>query len=152
VARYDAAFLDELHELGRLAISRHFWLVALLTVIPTSVVFRIDNGVLFLLYFVAVCLWTRGAKLGGLIAWFIAAQTVFMYYNHPLPDHFVEILLRAPARASSAIKSGEHLRAHLPESFSAQLFLCLVFGLRAGVVGLGVGYLGRKVWGSRTEL
>ncbi|MBY0464619.1 MAG: hypothetical protein K2W33_06715 [Burkholderiales bacterium] len=42
--RYDREFLDQLHELMIVAISRRFWFVALLSVIPTALFFRIDSA------------------------------------------------------------------------------------------------------------
>ncbi len=151
MARYDAAFFDELHELGALVASRHFWFPALLSVIPTALLFWFDHGLLFLLYFLAVCLWTRSARLGGLIGWFIVAQTVFMYYSFPVAEHFIGILLRAPARSGGTIPSAEQVLANIPASFSSQLFFSLIFGIRAGVIGLGLGFLGRKIWCSHPD-
>lgn len=147
--RYDEAFLDELMNLMRLATGRYFWLSALLTVIPTAVVFKVDSGALFILYFAVVCMLTRSVRMGGLIGWFIAAQTVFMYYNYPLAEHFIEILVRAPTRSGATIPSSEQVLSSVPGTFSGQLFFSLVFGIRAGVVGLGFGFLGRKLWRAR---
>lgn len=150
MTRYDEAFIDGLLALGRLAVGRYFWLSALLTVIPTAVIFKIDSAALFVLYFVAACSFTRNVKMGGLIGWFIAAQTIFMYYNYPLAEHFIEILLRAPARSGGTIPSSEQVLANIPETFSGQLFLSLGHGVRAGIVGLSLGFLGRKFWPARS--
>lgn len=149
MTRYDEAFLDELMNLGRLAMSRYFWRSALLTVIPTVVVFKVNSGALFIFYFAAVCTLSRCVRMGGLIGWCIAAQTVFMYYNTPLADHFIEILLRAPAYSAGISPSSAQVLANVPTTFSGQLFFSLVFGIRAGIVGLGFGFLGRKLWHSR---
>lgn len=67
MTRYDEAVLGELATLMRLATGRYVWLSALLTVIPTAVVFKVDRGVLFLLYFVAVCVLTRSVRMAGLL-------------------------------------------------------------------------------------
>lgn len=147
--RYDEAFLDELVTLRRLATGRYFWLSALLTVIPTAVVFKIDSGALFILYFAAVCMLTRSVRMGGLIAWFIAAQTVFMYFTYPQAEHFIEMLLRAPSHSAGTIPSSDKVLSGIPTSFSGQLFFSLVFGIRAGIVGLGFGFIGRKLWHAR---
>ncbi|MBY0464620.1 MAG: hypothetical protein K2W33_06720 [Burkholderiales bacterium] len=86
-----------------------------------------------------------------MIGWFVTAQTIFMYYHVPVAGHFIEILLRAPARSGGTIPSTAQVLASVPEAFSSQLFFCLVEAIRAGVVGLGLGFLGRKIWRSPAE-
>ncbi|WP_300452519.1 hypothetical protein [Accumulibacter sp.] len=142
MTRYDEAFLDELVTFWQLATGRYFWLSAVLRVIPTFVVFKVDSGALFVLYFATVCLLTRSARMGGLIGWFVAAQTAFIYYNYPLAEHFIEILMRASAGSGGTIPSSEQVLANIPATFSGKFFFSLVFGVRAGAVGLGFGFLG----------
>ena len=151
MTRYDEAFLDELATLMRLATGRYFWLSALLTLIPTALLFKVDSGVLFLLYFAVVCMLTRSVRMGGLIVCFIAAQSVFMYYNLPQAGHFIEILLRAPGHSAGTVPSSEKVLSSVPASLSGQLFFALVFGIRAGIVGLGLGFLGRKLLPARLK-
>jgi hypothetical protein len=144
--RYQEYVFDQTVEMLQLLGSRRFWLYFLMTVVPTWLVFKIGNGVLFILYFSAVCLFARSAKLGCLIGWLIAAQTIFIFFSFPESGHFIETFLRAPARSSSHIPSSEQVLRGIPATFSSKLFFCLALGSRLGIVGLGLGMLGRKFW------
>ncbi|WP_428718888.1 hypothetical protein [Undibacterium curvum] len=149
--QYQEEVFDQAVEMLRLIVSLRFWLYFLMTVIPTALVFKISSGVLFILYFSAVCFSFRSAKLGCLIGWLIAAQTIFLFFSFPEAGHFIEIFLRAPARSSSNVPSSEQVLRGIPITFSSKLFLCLVMGARLGIVGLGLGLLGRKIFGYRSN-
>ena len=149
--RYDEYVSDQTVEMFRLVGSRRFWLYFLMTVVPTALLFKIGSGALFILYFSSACLFARSAKLGCLIGWLIGAQTIFLFFSFPEAGHFIEILLRAPARSSSTVPSSEQVLSGIPATFSSKLFFCLAMGVRPGIVGLGLGLLGRKIWGYRGE-
>ena len=146
----EAEFLGHLAATMKLMFSPEFWRLAALSVVPTLLWFFVGSGYLFVVYFCALCLWARSCRLGGLIGWFVATQTIYLYYSFPESGHFIEWLLRAPARVSSAVPTSEQVLATVPTDMSSRVFWSLVFGLRGGgLVGLGLGMLGRKLWGSR---
>ena len=152
MSRYDvnAEFLGHLAATIKLLFSREFWWLATLSIVPTLLLFLAGSGYLFVVYLCALCLWARSCRLGGLIGWLVVTQTIYLYYSFPESGHFIEWLLRAPARVSSVVPTSEQVLATVPTDVSSRVFWSLIFGLRGGgLVGLGLGLLGRKLWGSR---
>ena len=76
-----------------------------------------------------------------------------MFYHTPEYNHFIDRILRAPARVSSRALSSEQILSRIPSSFSGQLFMALVYGLWTGFTsGAGVGMLGRYILGRHPKL
>ena len=134
MSRHDieAEFLGQLAATIKLLFSREFWWLALLSVLPTLLLFFVGSGLLFVVYFCALCLWARSCKLGGLIGLFVVTQTIYLYYFFPEAGHFIEWMLRAPARVSGVAPTSEQVLAAVPTDFSNRLFWSLIFGLRGG--------------------
>ncbi|MFQ6370448.1 hypothetical protein [Shewanella sp. YIC-542] len=148
MSKYDEEVLEHLGDTAKLLFEPFLLKYFLLLALPTLVFYKIGSGVLFVLFLLGICLWARSGKLGGLLGWFVVSLTIFSFYCQPEMNHFIEYLLRAPARVSSNDISSLQVHNAIPESLSSKLFWSLVFGLRGGfIIGVGIGLLGRKIWG-----
>ncbi|SIQ09975.1 hypothetical protein [Marinobacterium stanieri] len=149
--RYDdinVEFIDHLIDTFKMLALPYYWKLSVILTIPTILVFHTNSGFLFIILMVGSCLYARSARLGGLIGWYLVTLTLLLYYSAPEAGHFIELLLRAPARNSSPSISSQDVLSAIPETWDYRLFWALVFGLRGGfIIGLGPGMLGRMLWG-----
>lgn len=141
-------FIDHLIDTFKMLAQPYYWKLCLILTLPVVIVFHADSGFLFVILLVGSCLYARSARLGGLLGWYLVTLTLLLYYSAPEAGHFIELLLRAPARNSSPSISSQDVLAAIPEAWGSRLFWALVFGLRGGfIIGLGPGMLGRMLWG-----
>ncbi|WP_462153879.1 hypothetical protein [Pseudoalteromonas piscicida] len=153
MSKYDEQALAHLSDTIALIFKPFVWKYFLILIIPTIVIYELNSGFLYIIYFIVVTLWARSAKLGGILGWFIAGLTIFLFQIIPAQEHFIELILRAPARVSSPPISSEHVQSFISKSINMKVFWSLVFGLRGGfILGLGGGMLGKKLWAQHPRL
>lgn len=154
MSKYDEQVLSYLIDTITLIFKPFVWKYFLILTLPIILIYEVDNGFLYVIYFIVVTLWARSAKLGGVLGWFIAGVTIFLYQSLPAQEHFIELILRAPARAAATPISSEHVQSFISDTtIPMKVFWSLVFGLRGGfIIGLGVGMLGKKLWGQHPKL
>lgn len=149
----DVEVLDHLWDTFRLLGESYLWRLCLLITLPVVALFHIGSGLLFVCMLCGVGLYARSARLAGLLGWYMVTLTLLLYYSVPEAGHFIELLLRAPARNSSPAISTQDVLSAIPETWNNRLFWALVFGLRGGfIIGLGLGMLGRMLWGYNPRL
>jgi hypothetical protein len=154
--QYDVEALQYLLDTIHLLITPLFlkWMLWLLY--PTLLIYKINNGWLFMLFFVFCVLFTRSAKLGGLVGSYILAVTVMMFYFSPIAGHFIDVVLRIPPRFGSTvqdIKSSAEALQHIPKSLHTKIFGAMLVGVWAGgTIGLGIGMLGRRLFGKNPRV
>lgn len=153
LSKYNDEFLEHMADTVQLIFNPLFLKRCLLLLPATVILYKVGSGVLFIIFLTAVCILARSAKLGGLFGWFIVSVSVFIYYNDPVSGHYIEYLLRAPARGGSNQITSIQVQENIPTLFSSKLFWSLVFGVRGGFVpGAGLGLIGRKAWGYHPKL
>ncbi|WP_335921743.1 hypothetical protein [Shewanella chilikensis] len=153
MSKYNEQVLSHLCDIVVLIFKPFVWKYFLILVIPVILIYELNSGFLYVIHFIVVTLWARSAKLGGVLGWFIAGLTIFLFQSLPTQEHFVELILRAPARAAAPPISSEHVQNFISEAISMKVFWSLFFGLRGGfIIGLGGGMLGKKIWGKHPRL
>lgn len=149
----DVEVLDHLLNTFRLLGEAYLWRMCLLATLPVVILFHVNSGLLFAIMLCSVGLYARSARLAGLLGWYMVTLTLLLYYSAPEAGHFIELLLRAPASSTSPAISTQDVLNAIPETWNSRLFWALVFGLRGGfIIGLGLGMLGRMLWGYNPRL
>ena len=150
---YNQQFFDHLSAIFQLLTDKVFYKFALILFLPTYLIYTLNNGYLFVIYFSVCCVFMRHAKLGGVIGFFIVTLTIFFYYISPELGHFIENIIRAPARANSTIITSLQVFNHVPETTPSKILWSLFYGIRVGLlVGLGLGFVGKKIWGIHPKM
>jgi hypothetical protein len=155
MTRYDEEFLGHLKDTANLFCSVLPWKWYAVLFVPVCIAYFIGSGFLFALLFVLGCFICRSAKLGGLVGWFIVSVTVFLFFFFPEQGHFIDSVLRMPARGAlrSEIMSSADVMSRIPKTFSRRLFAALISGLWVGgTIGLGVGMVGKKIFGKNSSV
>ena len=153
MSKCDEEIIGHVVDTIKLMSEAFLWKYYIFLIIPILIIYEINNGIIFVVFFIVCCLFGRSAKLGGLLGWFVVSLTIFVFFISPEPGHFIEYLLRATARVYSNPISSDHVNNAIPVAVSSKVLWSLVFGLRGGMItGLGVGMLGRMVWGHHPKI
>ncbi|MCG9714843.1 hypothetical protein L1D29_18735 [Shewanella insulae] len=144
---YNEELIDHLYDTLKVLCETKTIFILLSLLLPTILIFHINSLFIFTTYFITSCMFSKSAKLGGLIGVYIVWLTLILYYNSPEPGHYIELILRGSPRGNSVtehIKNSKEIIDTIPKGFQAKLLVSFFQGVfYGGFIGLGLGMTGR---------